>query len=395
MFTPFSGWLFDAAQVGDPGLATSPPYDVITKGDRRDLLARSPYNIVRLLLPGDDGTDASAAAGLIEAWVARAALVRDPSARFYLYDTAYTGPDGSRKRSLGVIGALDLRELGDGVVPHEATIPSHREDRLAVLRTTQANLDPIIALSAAPELPGLLAAPDTEPRVDFVAADGSRHRLHDVTDPEVVAAVRDAVSSHPVSIADGHHRYTTGLRYRAERNEQDGAGQWNCIMAVVAPAEGSGLAIGPYHRVLPATLPDLHQARHDFDIQPARPVAPDAPGELVVAAGGEAHRLVPRGPRYQALAAPHRDSSTAVAAALLYPALGVDEEGADYFPEVDAAIARAAEIGGTAVLAAPLPEHALALAGEEGLQFPTKSTFFNPKPRAGLVMRWFGGADDA
>ena len=45
------------------------------------------------------------------------------------------------------------------------------------------------------------------------------------------------------------------------------------------------------------------------------------------------------------------------------------------------------------MLVAPVSEHAIAAAGEAGLRFPQKTTYFVPKPRAGLVMRAF--ADEA
>ena len=394
MFTPFSGWLFDAAAVADPGLATSPPYDVITERDRAALLARSPFNIVRLLLPGKSGSDTAEASRLLRRWGTDGTLRQDESERFYLYETEYRGTDGVSHTTTGVIGALELREFDDGVVPHEETMRAFREDRLAVLRATRANLDPIIALSAAPELPALLSPPAAGPRVDFTEPDGSHHRLFEITDPEAIAALTAAVSGHPVAIADGHHRYSTALAYRKEREAADGSGPWGCIMALLAPAEGSGMVIGPYHRALrDLRSPDLERAAVAFEITRSAPLPPTEAGHLVLVSPSGAHHLAPRAEQLRGLAGPHRQSSTAVAEALLYPALATDESSAWYTADADEAIAVAAESEGTAVLVAPLPEHAVAEAGELGLRFPTKSTYFTPKPRAGLVLRWFGAAD--
>ena len=42
-------------------------------------------------------------------------------------------------------------------------------------------------------------------------------RLWPVTDQHVVSAVTGLLGPKPVFIADGHHRYETGLRYLEER----------------------------------------------------------------------------------------------------------------------------------------------------------------------------------
>lgn len=388
MFRPFSGWLYDSRKIGDVGAATSPPYDVISSDDQELLEARSPHNIVRLLLPGRSPADYRRAGALLAEWKAEGILVRDHAPRFYRYDTVYRGPDGGRRVARGIVGALDLAELGADVVPHEETMHKHRDDRMSILESTGANLDPIIALSAAPELPDLLRRSSPEPRLEFTEADGSHHVLYDVIDSDAVAAVAASVGAHPVSIADGHHRYTTALAYRKRRSLEDGDGPWRSIMALVAPAEGSGLTIGPYHRLLPAFEFDPEAVAGAFIVEEAAAGPPAAPGSLTLVSNGRALTLTPRPDALEELAEPLRHASAAVAERILYPLLGLDEEGARY--EADAAdAASAAAEGWSVLLVAPIPEHAVAAAGEAGLRFPTKSTYFTPKPRAGLVVRCF------
>ena len=126
-----------------------------------------------------------------------------------------------------------------------------------------------------------------------------------------------------------------------------------------------------------------------FEIVPSAAEPPDRPGDLVVVANSSAHRLTPLAGPLESLPSPWKESSTAVAAELLYPLLGVSEDGAEYVARGAEAVAAAATGGQIAVLVAPLSEHAVATAGEAGLRFPTKSTYFTPKPRAGLVLRCF------
>jgi uncharacterized protein (DUF1015 family) len=388
MFAPFTGLLFDPATVPVIGDATSPPYDVISESERRELLARSPYNVVRLLLAEDDDPSYDLAAELLAAWRSDGTLTPDPDARFYVYEMDYAAPGGERRTARGVLGALDLVELGDRVLPHEETMAKHRADRLAVLSATQANVDPIIALSSSPDLAALLE-PTAPPRLDFTTPDGVTHRLSDVADPEAIAAITAAVADHPVAIADGHHRYTTALGYRRDREAAgDAAGGWTSIMTLMAPAEGSGLTVGPYHRVFTDFPFTVDAVASSFEVEPGRGNL--GAGELgVVAGGGEAWTLRPAAEALEPLPAPWREASPAVAREVLYPLLGVSEDHAEYVADADAAIAAAPE-GGAALLVAPVTEHAIAEAGEMGLRFPQKTTYFIPKPRAGLVIRAFG-----
>ena len=373
------------------GRATSPPYDVISNEERDRLLARSPHNIVRLLLPGTDQQAYERAGALLAAWQRDQVLRADPLARFYVYEIEYPSGHGERKTARGVVGALELQPLGERVVPHEETMDKHRADRLSLLKTTQANLDPIIALSGAPQLRGLLAVPDAAPRLGFIEDDGSLHRLFEITDADVESRISAAVASHPISIADGHHRYTTALSYLEGRDtpvaHTDAA---RFIMAVVAPFEGSGLTVGPYHRLLPRKEGELDLAPLSafFDVVPGQAAVPNRPGSLVVVHHDAAYHLHPLPGSLEALPGPWREASAAVAREILYPLLGVSDDDVRYSADADAAIAASAA-GAVAVLVAPVTEAAIAAAGEMGLRFPAKTTYFIPKPRAGLVVRCF------
>jgi uncharacterized protein (DUF1015 family) len=391
MFSPFAGLLFDPTIVRSVGDATSPPYDVIDPGERRALAARSPHNVVRLLLADADDPSYAAAGRLLAGWRRDGTLRLDPTPRFYLYQMDYLTAGGEPRTARGILGALELVELGDRVLPHEETMAKLRADRLAVLTATQANVDPIIALSPAPGLAGLIGGGGA-PRLDFTTPDGIRHRLSDVADPEQVAAIESSVAAHPVAIADGHHRYTTALGYRTSLEAEGAAGPGcTAILAFLAPASGSGLTVAPYHRVF-ASFPFSPAAVADaFTVSAGEPAVPLRPGDLVVVhgAGGPATALSPRPEALSRLPEPWRQAGTAVARELLYPRIGIDEDKAEYVSDAAAAVA-AAPAGGAALLVSAVSESAIAAAGEMGIRFPQKSTYFVPKPRAGLVLRALG-----
>jgi uncharacterized protein (DUF1015 family) len=392
MFSPFRGLLYDPARVADRGAATSPPYDVIDASEQIALTAASPFNVVRLLLsePGDERYQH--AATLLEEWRRSGILALDDGPRFYLYRMTGRRPGRPDRNAVGVLGALRLVALGDRVLPHEEIMEKHRADRMAVLRATRANLDPIIALSSAPDLAGMLEPADT-PRLEF--DEGTVHHcLFDIDRPEHIAAISAAISAHPIALADGHHRYTTARQYRQETSAAEGPGPWDAILTFMAPAIGSGLRIGPYHRGFGRFAINQAAWRAAFVVTETAPAAPEIPGDLVIVAGVDhgsiAFRLHPHAGEWESLPEPWRVSGAAVAREMLYPRAGVSEAEALYFPTKEDALEWLEEHpAGAVILTAALPDRAIGAAAAAGLRFPQKTTFFNPKPRAGLVLRPF------
>jgi uncharacterized protein (DUF1015 family) len=383
MFSPFRGLFFDPSVAGSRGEATCPPYDVIDDEARRRYLASSPYNVVRLLLPGREASYQEAG-DLFRSWLADGVLAEDPEPRFYLYRMGYRDASGQARQAQGVIGALQLEEPGRRVLAHEETMEHARTDRLSVLRATRANLDPIVALTPVEGLEPLLE-PEAPPRIAF-RMEGVHHRLYDLGRGGVLAALAEAVSSRPVAIADGHHRYATALRYRHQRDAEDGTGPWSAILTFVSPARGGGLSVGSIHRVFQQGRVDRAALEKAFEVSQYRPEPPEEPGHLVLVSRDGALLLRPTADALEDLPGPWRQAGSAVARELLYPLVGLDESQASYVPDPRIALQNRAPEG-LAVLTSPIPERAISEAIEVGLRFPQKSTFFYPKPRAGLVMR--------
>ena len=119
---------------------------------------------------------------------------------------------------------LEPLEPGSGVLPHERTLAGPREDRYRLLRATGVNTSPVVGLyddptARAGAILATLAAGPAE--IDVRDDDGTRHRLWIVAaDDPAAAEVAELIAiaaAKPVTIADGHHRYETALRYRDER----------------------------------------------------------------------------------------------------------------------------------------------------------------------------------
>src|SRR6185312_5727975 len=91
---PFRALHYDTSRV-DPADVVAPPYDVIDAAGREALLARSPYNVVRLILP-DGGREADVRA-LLDRWIAEGVLVREAEPAAWWLEQEATGPDGVRR----------------------------------------------------------------------------------------------------------------------------------------------------------------------------------------------------------------------------------------------------------------------------------------------------------
>ncbi|MGZ5383734.1 MAG: DUF1015 family protein [Acidimicrobiia bacterium] len=389
LFAPFRGSLFDPAQVPDIPSVTCPPYDVINEAAERRYRAAAEHNVVKLLLAGPGDPTYREAAHLLNTWRADGILRTDPDPRFYLYRMRYRDDAGTEHTAGGIIGALALLPLGEQILPHEETMPKTKADRLTVLTATRANLDLIIALTPSIDYAGLLEAPGPA-RLSF-EIEGVDHSLFDITRPKSISDISTAVAAHPVAIADGHHRYTTGLAYR---DLQEGPGPWDSIMTFLVPAQGSGLTIGPTHRVFPSASIERSRLRDRFTVEPCDLNPPSRPGTIVLVPG-HGHqsgpiKLTAHPEQLALLPAPWQQASPAVARELLYPLLEVDENQAAYFADADEALqAGGGHPNGAVALMATVSEQAISAATESGLRFPQKSTFFVPKPRSGLVIRSF------
>jgi uncharacterized protein (DUF1015 family) len=204
-----------------PDLAplVAPPYDVISPGERAELMARSPYNVVRLILPeGEGDAKYGHAATLLGGWRNEKVLVRDETPSFYRYQQTFTPPGGGAQRTRrGFLALVRLVPFSDRIVlPHERTLSGPKEDRLKLFRATRTNLSPGFMLYRDPDR--VLDAPlESGTRLTtFVTPDGIEHRLSKVASSDAVRAITEHIAKSSLLIADGHHRYETALHYSRE-----------------------------------------------------------------------------------------------------------------------------------------------------------------------------------
>ena len=264
---PFRALRYESEIIGDLAAVVSPPYDVISPTEAVALLARHPKNAVRLDLPvgeqGDGPDDRyRRAARTFAAWRSDGTFHKDPRPSLYVYEQAYRVPGSPIERvQRGFFGRLRLEPFGpgSGVLPHERTLSAPREDRYKLLRATGVNTSPVVGLYTDPAGQSARILDEvarTTPIADVTDDDGVRHRMWALpaegSEAGQVASLIAAAGAGPITIADGHHRYETALRYRDERRmsrscEEDPAFDYILMLFLEAT---SPLTVLPTHRVV-------------------------------------------------------------------------------------------------------------------------------------------------
>jgi uncharacterized protein (DUF1015 family) len=268
LIRPFRALRFDPAVAGDMNSLICPPYDVIGAELHDKLLSRNPFNAVRIDLPevkpGDEPDDRYRRAGrLLTEWRRDGTLHKDLYPGIYVYEQTYLIPGTRRHRTqIGFFGRLHLETFGpgSGVLPHERTLSAPKEDRYKLMKATSVNTSPVVGLYAdrkGAAAKALKAIAATTPDVDVTDDDGVRHRLWAVLDngpfaPQV-RALLDSAGREPITIADGHHRYETAIRYRDERHanrtgETDPASDY--VLMLFLETTHQKLTVLPTHRIV-------------------------------------------------------------------------------------------------------------------------------------------------
>ncbi|NBT37285.1 MAG: DUF1015 family protein, partial [Actinobacteria bacterium] len=147
------------------------------------------------------------AARRIAEWKNSGVFVTDAARSYSLYRMSFVDPMGTQRQTVGVVGALEVVDEGaGGVLPHERTTPKAKTDRLELTRATEMNLSPVWGLSLAQNMTAALV--ETGEQVgSFTDENSVTPSIERISDPERIAHIESIVSSAPVVIADGHHRY--------------------------------------------------------------------------------------------------------------------------------------------------------------------------------------------
>lgn len=256
----FKGMRF-SKKAGKIGGLCCPPYDIISDKQRKEYLKTNKHNVIRLELPREGKDPYKEAGKVLSKWIKKRILQQDNNS-LYIYEEEFQ-IHGERLKIKGLIGRVKLEEFEKGIIlPHENTLSKAKEDRLNLMKATGCNFSQIYSLymdEGAVIRPQVDKMSESKPIVEFTDGAGVIHRLWQVTDEAAINAVTSGFADRKLYIADGHHRYETGLNYRNYLREQglcrsesaDGTGD-DCdyIMMMLVEMENEGLKVLPTHRLV-------------------------------------------------------------------------------------------------------------------------------------------------
>jgi uncharacterized protein (DUF1015 family) len=254
-------------------------------------------------------------------------------------------------------------------------MPKPRSDRLELMRTTQANLEPIWLVGGPGVVgPAVGATSQLAALIDFVDPAGVRHRLWRLDDASA-KEVTEGLNS-PLVIADGHHRYAAAVTYRDEMRASNGSGPWERTMALISDPAEAPPALLAIHRLTDLSVSDFSDGA---SLEPyagdlaslVRHLESVGPGTVGVADSSGRWTMPTRGPL-----------DTAWLAGVL-EAAGASVAYEHDIEEVAAGVGG----GNVAFLLAPIPIQEVVDSALAGRVMPPKSTLFWPKPRTGLLLR--------
>ncbi len=260
LIAPFKGLRYDKKKVGSLADVVTPPYDVISPEGQTQFYQRHRWNFVRVVFGKGYPTDTkqhnrySRARQTLEEWIQKGILTLDPEPSVYPYLQEYV-LSGRSYRRWGVIALVRLDS--PRICPHEETRAEPKLDRLRLLESVEASLSPIFGL--IPDAQGqyrrfIVQACLSRPPVAVIRLDGVKHSLWRIGDPGWVKRLKASLRSKELIIADGHHRYESAISYRnarRARNPHDTPNApYNFAMFYLAAAAAEEPGLLPTHRVL-------------------------------------------------------------------------------------------------------------------------------------------------
>lgn len=387
---PFRALRYEPSVAGDPATTSAPAYDELERFTYARHLQASPYTVLELLAPREESFAAAGAA--YDRWRRTGVLVTDDRPGYYLYEE-HELRHGVPALQRGLLAAI--RVADPDVLAHERVDPARVAQRVRRLAAVPADLAPVFALHVgSATLGNLLAKPAGSPPVIACTDEaGGDHRIWALHEPDHVATITASLAELRVVIADGHHRWAAAAA-RAGRPPSDRT------LVYLVDASLHGPQLLPVHRLLrhlPADVED--RLAPDFALVPTTPRMllatlarqtglafglrlPGGRASVLVARDEQALRARLPGERTAAW----RGLDTAVLTHGVLPALGGSNPVYRSDPAAAAQEMESAGAGGLLLLRPVSAEtvYACAAAGEP---MPPKTTWFRPKPRAGLIMR--------
>ena len=241
---PFKGYL------PPPFLAkiiSSPPYDVLTSDEAREMVKKNDKSFLRVIKPEVDFSKNNEpkgeglhqhAANNLKDYIYTGDLLKDKGECFYVYQISM-----DTHVQTGIIAAVSIEEYhGSLIKKHEFTRPEKEDDRTMHIDITGANTGPVFLTfrNNGGFKDQLLDIISGEKDISFKAEDDTIHSIWKVKDAELINAISSYFKTIDcLYIADGHHRAASASRIQKSRSnnnpDHNGNESYNYFLATIFP----------------------------------------------------------------------------------------------------------------------------------------------------------------
>lgn len=404
---PFKGFLPPASLAE---LVSSPPYDTLSSDEARSRTKNNNKSFLRIIKPEVDfkiGTEPSGsklhehAATNLSNYISNGNLIEDKDQCLYIYQISM----GAHVQT-GIIAAVSVEEYDSGIIKkHEYTRPEKEDDRTMHIQVTKANTGPVFLTfrndgSFNNQISGVI---NRDRDISFEADDGTLHsiwRIQDSNTINEISAYFKRVRS--LYIADGHHRAASASRVHKGMTKnkpiENVRESYNYFLATIFPHDE--MQIMGYNRVVKdlCGLSDeqfIGKLRENFDIQKlSTKRGPKERFSFTMLLGNSWYCLTAKKQIIKEDSVLRLDASI-LQNHILKPILKIEDPRTDKRIEFVGGIRGLEELERrcssdvkVAFALYPVSIEDLFRVSDDNKVMPPKSTWFEPKLRSGLIVRF-------
>jgi uncharacterized protein (DUF1015 family) len=388
----------------------SPPYDVLSSDEARRMVKDNPNSFLRVNKSEVDFPEGESNYSNVvyekgrrnlERLINDNIMIREDKNSFYIY--RLTMNDHTQT---GLVALASVEEYDKGIIKkHENTQPKKVEDRANHMIALEAQVGPVFSTFRQNEQLKELFKKLTSktPEIDFVADDKIRHELWVVSEESNCYAFIDGFAElNELYIADGHHRSEAASevcrRLKESNDNHTGNENYNYFLSVLFPDDE--LYVMSYNRVVSEmnslSIDEfIQKCTYAFEIdEVSSPVVPDENHTIGVYCENRWFKFKIKNDSFDETNPVESIDSAILTKNLLAPILDITDLGTDKRISFIGGIRGVEELSRlvdsneykVAFSMYPVSvEQLLAVADADDIM-PTKSTWFEPKLRSGMVV---------
>lgn len=390
------------------------PYDVFSRSEAAEYVEDKPYSFLNIDRPETQFNSShdmyaddvyQKAASMLKEWTEQGVFIQEEKPCYYLYELTMNG-----RSQTGIVGAASIDDYLEGrCKKHENTVEAKEQDRIRHVDITSAHTGPIfLAYRSQAEIDIIVSQQkQNKPLYDFISEDGVGHRIWRIDNDKVIKDLSREIQSIPATyIADGHHRNASAVKVGLKRRQQypdfTGEEEFNYYLSISFPS--NELKILDYNRF----VSDLNGLDKDQFLNRLsqvmeitvldQQISPQHKGQVVMYLDGQWYALDIKQEIIDKKEGPVNSLDVAILQEeVLSPILNIQDPRTDSRISFVGGIRGLTELenmvnaqeGSVAFGMYPTSIEELFDVADAGLLMPPKSTWFEPKPRSGLLIHLF------